>query len=173
MKTNVQSSGSGFKRKSNYHRKPPKRPKSSDYPWVRIPEGRWAKCTIGILALHKTDIVSAALHRNFREQGLTKEFFYGELIRLLPWFKKHYQITCRYKLSPEIVYNRFHKMVYRYEIEHKIGHPDISKELVTQYSTLKQLVPLVDRFVLAGTPILQEDVLLLVEQADQEKGKLL
>lgn len=85
------------------------------YPFKKCGCGRFVLCLIYLIAGEKIKR-GETYDRNFRKAGLTKQWLFDELVRFLPWFKREYtKGRPGYTLTPDIVYDRLHKMFYNTE----------------------------------------------------------
>lgn len=110
------------------------------YPWTTDPTGAAIKTLIGICGDDIAGSSSIVINRGFAACGITSKRLFREIIELrVPWFKYEYEEVIEFtrELSPNVIYNRFHKMYYENSRirgipgkpiltgEHYINHPHL------------------------------------------------
>lgn len=155
MKTNAATENGNKK-------KPYKRVKTRTGPnfnWKDYEEGRTAKCLI-ILIVEEKVSPGESYSRKFRQAGLTKKWLHDELIRFMPWLPEMYREHRGCELKPNIVYDRWHKMVYQTKPgpgnSHTVGQ---SSEHPRDNAKLQKCLGRVEKLFKRNLPISKEEAI--------------
>lgn len=98
-------------RKINYPSGRASKQDKSVYPWRSRDTGKVGLCILFLISeeyLGKGEVYT----RNFAGSGLTKVILFNGLIDLMPWFPEEYETVRGVQINSELVYKRWHNMVY-------------------------------------------------------------
>lgn len=142
----------GFKRRPQKKRKPRN---IKPFPWVRDPYGIVGKVLLGLVADKHSHARDVVVTRKFKNNGVTDRLLYEYITKLMPWFADYYEEYTGRKLTPSIVYDRFHKQVYEYKDKTRavISNEDFHKD-----PKLRPWISVVDDWYIKGRPISKEQI---------------
>jgi hypothetical protein len=147
----------GFKRRAPHEPR-----KSRDivyFPWVNTAAGRAAKYILLRLAdLQLEGATSAVLNRQFKKHGLNEEKLYSDFVQLCPEMPGHYMAVTGREMTPHVLYNRWHKTVYKNGDAGKGGHPGWSREHYTSSRKLRGVAEKCEAAFMSRRPLTMSEL---------------
>jgi hypothetical protein len=129
--------------------------KIKPFQWKGTSIGRCAIILIGLVGDAKGgDSTALNFHRKFAESGITPQYLYDQLLLFMPWFAGYYYAQRGKALTLDQVYDRFHKMYYKYVGGRGVPGMD---EHFTNNTKLRPYVPAVRELFRRGTSITEDE----------------